>query len=104
MIDYYRQRRPALSIDDLVEENVILASTHNEDAERALTLRRVRSFLHELTDDQKDVVIMRFLEDRTPREIALALSKSEGAIRVIQHRAVLRLKNLFHGTEPLQES
>ena len=38
---------------------------------------------------------MRFVEDMSPQEIASILNKSEGSIRLIQHKAIKRLKELL---------
>jgi len=40
---------------------------------------------------------MKFVNDLSNQEIAQAIGKSLGAIRVIQHRALKKLKNLLYG-------
>lgn len=41
-----------------------------------------------LSDEEKDVIILRFVEGLSHREVAEVIGKSEGASRVIQHRAL----------------
>ena len=60
-----------------------------------LDLEKVKSAIQKLTPEQQDVVIMKFVEDLTHQEIAAALNKSEGAVRLLQHRAINNLKNLL---------
>jgi RNA polymerase sigma-70 factor (ECF subfamily) len=56
--------------------------------ERALLYQRVR----ELPADQQRVIAMRFAEQKTIREIAAELGRSEGAVKQLQFRALQRLR------------
>src|SRR5437763_1611834 len=56
-----------------------------EDAERHAHLFRMVS---ELSDDQQRVVMMRFAEAKSIREIATELDRSEGAVKQLQFRAL----------------
>lgn len=60
-----------------------------EDAERRA---RLFKFVDELADDQRGVIIMRFAEEKTIREIAGELGRSEGAIKQLQFRALQNLR------------
>ena len=53
------------------------------------------SCLARLTDDQRAVVKMRFLEGRAVTEIAAALDKTENAAHVICHRSLNELRQLM---------
>ncbi len=48
--------------------------------------------LSELTDDQRAVILLRILGGFSTAETAQMLDKSEGAVRVLQHRALQSLK------------
>ena len=56
--------------------------------QRATLFRLVRS----LPADQRRVVLARFVEERSIREIALDLSRSEGAVKQLQFRALETLR------------
>ena len=60
-----------------------------EDAERRA---RLFKFVDELAEDQRGVIIMRFAEEKTIREIAGELGRSEGAIKQLQFRALQNLR------------
>ena len=60
-----------------------------EDAERSARLFR---FVDDLADDQQRVIIMRFAEERSIREIADELGRSEGAVKQLQFRALQNLR------------
>lgn len=53
------------------------------------TLRRA---LQVLTDDQRQVLLLRFAQDLDNREIAAILGKTEGAVKALQHRALAALR------------
>jgi RNA polymerase sigma-70 factor (ECF subfamily) len=54
---------------------------------------------HDLTDDQRHVIILRFLEEFSLRETAEILDKDVGLVKVIQSRAVAKLRNVFANHE-----
>ena len=56
---------------------------------RALLFRAVET----LPDDQRRVIVLRFAEEKSIREIAGALGRSEGAIKQLQFRGLENLRN-----------
>lgn len=58
---------------------------------------RVRVALSELPDTDREVLVMRFLEEMSLQESAAALGISEGAISMRQLRALLRLRSVLGG-------
>ena len=57
-------------------------------AVRAEDARRVRAALAHLPDDRRQVVLLRFVDGLSAREAGLVLDRSEGAVRVLLHRAL----------------
>lgn len=53
--------------------------------------RRLRASVAALSEDRRQVVILRFVDGLSAREIGVVLGRSEGAIRVLQHRALREL-------------
>ncbi len=51
-----------------------------------------------LTDEQQQVVILKFVEGLSNAEVAEILGKTEGAIKALQHRALTALRRVV-GTE-----
>jgi RNA polymerase sigma-70 factor, ECF subfamily len=60
-----------------------------EDSERRALLFRL---VDELAEDQGRVLVMRFAEEKSIREIAAALERSEGAVKQLQFRALENLR------------
>lgn len=50
--------------------------------------RRLRSAVSRLSDDRRQVIVLRFVDGLSAREIGVVLGRSEGAVRVLQHRAL----------------
>ena len=66
----------------------------HQDLERRVSLFQL---VDRLPDAQRQVIQMRFVEDRTIREVAAALDRSEGAVKQLQLRAIENLrKNAGH--------
>jgi RNA polymerase sigma-70 factor (ECF subfamily) len=55
---------------------------------RAEEGRRVRAAVAGLPDDRRQVVLLRFADGLSAREIGEVLDRSEGAVRVLLHRAL----------------
>jgi RNA polymerase sigma-70 factor (ECF subfamily) len=60
---------------------------------------RVWSKVKELPVEQRQVIVMRFMEDLPYSDVAGVLGKSIGAVRVIQFRALNNLRNLMRQDE-----
>jgi RNA polymerase sigma-70 factor (ECF subfamily) len=67
------------------ENQVLTQLTHTE------LLRCVR----QLGDDQRECIVLRFLQGLSVSETATIMGRNEGAIKALQHRAVRRLAQLL---------
>ena len=66
------------------------ASVDLEDVERLARLFRA---VDKLPDDQRRVIVLRFAEEKSIREIADELGRSEGAIKQLQFRGLENLRS-----------
>ena len=55
-------------------------------------VKEVLEGVSDLPDDRREALIMRFALDMDNREIARALGRSEGATKVLIHRAIKQLE------------
>jgi RNA polymerase sigma-70 factor (ECF subfamily) len=62
------------------------------DLEQVETVARVYQLVDQLPWDQRHVIRLRFAEEKSIREIAQQLSRSEGAIKQLQFRALQNLR------------
>jgi RNA polymerase sigma-70 factor (ECF subfamily) len=63
--------------------------------ERQADEERVRQAILQLGHEQRQVIILRFVEDLEYPEVAEIVGKSVAAVRVIQHRALCALRKLM---------
>jgi RNA polymerase sigma-70 factor, ECF subfamily len=58
---------------------------------RGEELREVLALIDELPDERRQVILLRFVDELSAREIGIVLDRSEGAVRVLLHRALREL-------------
>ena len=95
VIDHYRTNKKNTSIDTDDFNESILGFYEQEDLDITLNINKIKSLINLLKAEYKEVIIMKYIEDLSHKEIAKTLDKSEGAIRLIQHRAIKSLKELY---------
>ena len=64
------------------------------DSDLEIVERRARLFraVDELPEDQRKVILMRFGDEKSIREIASELNRSEGAVKQLQFRGLENLR------------
>lgn len=96
VIDFYRRRGRASFVD--IDEAPPIVATEDEPARRVqanLDREDLRAALNQLTEEQAQVITLRFLEDLSIAEVAAIMGKNEGAIKALQYRAVLALRRIM---------
>jgi RNA polymerase sigma-70 factor, ECF subfamily len=92
-----RARRPEANIE------AIEPPSHPHGTERVVEgreeLREVMVHLEQLPDDRREALIMRFALGMSNREIARALGRTDGATKVLIHRAIKQLEELMETEE-----
>lgn len=98
VIDHYRTKKPNVSLDDdvtLAESLFNLGEGAEAEFDLNQSLSQIKIAMLELNEEQREVITMRFVEDLSPQEIAEILDKREGTVRIIQHRAITKLKKIL---------
>lgn len=94
IIDYYRTRKNNADISKI--QAIDEKNRPENEFEKKLNFKKIKKAIFLLNPNEQDVIIMRFIEELSPKEISKALDKSEVSIRIIQHRAVKKLKNILN--------
>ena len=85
-----RSRKPQTTLDDA---GIVPATHDTEDlVEGREELEEVLAGVAKLPDDRREALILRFALGMDNREIARALGRSEGATKVLIHRAIRQLE------------
>ena len=97
--NYYRDRsrRPQTALEDAGELSA--AHTTERIVEDREDLTRILACVQELPDDRREALIMRFALGMDNQEIARALGRSDGATKVLIHRAIRQLEGLVETAE-----
>ncbi|MDP3948811.1 MAG: sigma-70 family RNA polymerase sigma factor [bacterium] len=95
VIDSYRTKKPEISLDEVDEESFAALGINEKNIDDKIQIELVMKALKELKEDYQDILVMRFVEDLSVRETAVAVGKSEGAVKLMQHRAIKELKKVF---------
>jgi RNA polymerase sigma-70 factor (ECF subfamily) len=96
VIDYYRDKKQLVALEDV--ENTLEYETNIIDVLELKENQKIfLKILKELGTEQQLVIKLKFLENLENEQIAEIMHKNEGAIRVIQHRAIARLQELIKG-------
>jgi RNA polymerase sigma-70 factor, ECF subfamily len=90
--NYYRDRsrRPVTQLEDAA----VLTAPHGteEMVQGREEVKEVLEGVSKLPDDRREALIMRFALGMDNREIARAMDRSEGATKVLIHRAIKQLE------------
>ena len=96
VIDFYRTKKDKTYLEAEVTAND-LASSPERIAEARFEQQRLRRAILQLRSNEQQVIMMRFVEGFSYAEVASSLGKSEGAARVILHRALVALQRILEG-------
>jgi RNA polymerase sigma-70 factor, ECF subfamily len=94
VIDYYRAKKDHAYLND---EMIMQDSDTSPEklVEAEFKQQEVRRAILHLPEDQQQVILMSFIEGFEYSEIAAALNKTEGNIRVIIHRGLKKMREIL---------
>ncbi|MEK7451662.1 MAG: sigma-70 family RNA polymerase sigma factor [Patescibacteria group bacterium] len=95
VIDHYRVKKIVINIE---EDEVADTETETiaELIDKNLGVEKIRTIIGRLNPSHQDVIILRFIEDFSPKETAQILGRSETAVKLLQHRAIKNLKKILN--------
>lgn len=94
LVDRYRRARETVSLDSIGRSSLAVNTfpSPEADLEWRLTLADLHEALLTLTDEQREVVLLRFVEGLSAREVGQIMGKQEGTVRGMQFRAIEALR------------
>jgi RNA polymerase sigma-70 factor, ECF subfamily len=97
-----RSRKPQTSIEDAG----IIKAPHDTETlvEGRAELTAILQGVAKLPDDRREALIMRFALGMDNREIARAMGRSDGATKVLIHRAIRQLEEIVKTSEEEDDS
>ncbi|SDX54617.1 RNA polymerase sigma-70 factor, ECF subfamily [Modestobacter sp. DSM 44400] len=96
VLDHVKSSRYRLEVTTADMRDADRATDGPEDAVlQGLTNAELLAGVAQLSDEQRECVVLRFLQDLSVAETAAAMGKKDGAVKALQHRAVRRLATLL---------
>ena len=92
VVDHYRTTRARVELD---EKLMSTEPDPQDDYIRGERARSLEAAIRRLPDQQRAVIVLRFIENMDYAQVAAILGKSQGALRVIQHRALAALRQIL---------
>lgn len=90
-IDHYRSAQRVAELDEAVIDEGREADPEKV-MELSLDRQQVRRAIFRLSEEQQQVLILRFVDGLSHADVAAVLGKSEVAVRVMQYRALAALR------------
>jgi len=98
VVDYFRKKskRVTVPIDNLP---ITANDNPQQIVEQKLEIERLTLATKQLTEAQREVISLRFAGGLSVAEVAKAMGKSQGAVKALQHSAIMALRKLLLVTE-----
>jgi RNA polymerase sigma-70 factor (ECF subfamily) len=93
VIDFYRSKKNEISLEEVGDR--LNDELRIDKIDLKIQIEKVMKALKKLKPEYQDIIIMRFVDDLSIKEVAKVLDKSEGAVKIMQHRAINSLKKLL---------
>jgi RNA polymerase sigma-70 factor, ECF subfamily len=94
VIDYYKITKPVGRVENYIADKETIELLE-ECVDRKTRIENVMQAVNKLTDEQKAVIIMKFINEFSNEEIAMIIQKDETAVRALQYRGLKRLRNML---------
>ena len=94
--DYFRTRRQLQALEEEIPDTVV---GPEQEVEEKLMQEELSEAISYLPPKQRQVIILKFIEGLDNQEIAQIMRKSQGAIRVMQMRALRALRQILTSEE-----
>ena len=97
VVDHLRQksRRPTTQLEEAMEQFSDDSDNPQKTTEIRMDIESLMQALKKLTPAQREVIALRFTSDLPIAEVAHIMGKSEGAVKAMQHSAVLALRRIM---------
>lgn len=95
IIDHWRKKKEVLAEENFFNKIPANDLGPQEITEKTEIEELIRQAIRQLTEDQQEVIILKFINELSNQEISKLLDKSEEAIRQLQHQALKNLRKFL---------
>jgi len=98
VIDYWKKNK-ALNIEEEILNLIPDNKNILEEIENESDFKQIINSINELSEEQEEIIILKFIEGLSNQEISKITNKKEDAIRQLQTRALKSLKDILEKYE-----
>jgi len=102
VVDHARERQRTAAVDENTPESS--AGSLASQAENQDLLDALASAINELTDEQRQVITLRFQENFNLQETAAIVGRNVNAIKALENRGVKKLRQILEKTRQEEET
>jgi len=93
VIDYYRVKHKEIApLENISEADVALRPDEDDKIDQTIDRELIKKSLTELSDDYRQVLLLRYIDDLSVKEIAKITDKTTSNVSVMIHRGLKILK------------
>jgi len=100
VIDHYRTNKEYYELEEKIADESMNPQMF---AEQQLNSERVHHALRKLNSNYQEVILLKYMQDLSNKEIAKAMNTNETNVRTLQFRALKKLRELLEAQEKLAE-
>lgn len=94
LVNYYSSKRETVPLDEAIR--IVKEVHYSEIVDQNMTMEQVLGHIAKLPHAQRELIIMRYINELNNDEIAEVMGKDEGAIRTALSRALGQLRTHFN--------
>lgn len=94
LIDFFRKTRTTVDLA-AVENTVEGKADSTEMLDRRIAAEDVEKLLEMVSDEEREILLMRYFQELSMRDISDIVSRPEPTVRVIINRALAKMRNHF---------
>ncbi len=98
VIDWYRKKRES-SLDEITDTGIEFRGEDAPDVTREAEMKEALNVISTLDEPSREVIMMRYVEGFTPKEIAQVTGESTNVVSVRLNRALKKVRTLMHTHE-----
>ncbi|MEE4194747.1 MAG: sigma-70 family RNA polymerase sigma factor [Anaerolineae bacterium] len=95
LTDHYRKNSGQPELVEVEESILSTFASPEQDINQQMDTDCLKKAMRTLTEEQQQVIIGKFIEGRSNREVATLIQRTEGAVKSLQHRALAALRRVI---------
>lgn len=99
VIDHWKKKKDIITSEVDFIENVASGENPEDRIYKGENANMIKSLIEELSQEQKEIMILYFVEELSYKEISTIIGKKEDAIRALKYRALKSLRDKIEGLQ-----